>query len=120
MSNALNMEERLEPRFVKFGDGETVAGVLISIEVAQVNGKSAARYTVEDLDSGERTCFLGTAQINSKLRKSDVGHAIEVRCEGTDKSVIKNGNAMKLFRVKVSKEKVSDDSLLITDADIPF
>lgn len=120
MSDTLTMEERKEPRLVKFADGEALSGVLIGIESIEVNKKKVSRFVVQDLESGELCSFLGTAQINSKLRTTDLGHAIEVRCEGTDPNVTKNGNAMKLFRVKVSREKVGADSLLITDADIPF
>ena len=119
------MRERKEPRFVQFADGDVVRGVLTAIESAEVNGKKTSRFVVleedGDPDCGNMAAFLGTVQINTKLRRSDLGHTIEVRCEGTDKNVVKNGNAMKKFRVFVSDDKdQAADTALITDDDIPF
>lgn len=120
---AFNMVERKDPRFVQFGDGESVTGVLVNVERIKVNDKMASRYTVEELESKELLSFLGTFQIDSKLRVADVGHLIDVRCEGTDPKVTKSGNAMKLFKVLVSDRTApgwAHDGTLITDDDIPF
>ncbi len=120
---AFNMVERKDPRFVQFGDGEMITGVLVSIERIKVNDKPASRYTVEDLDTKELCAFLGTFQIDAKLRPVDVGHVIEVRCEGTDSNVGRNGNSMKLFKVLVSDRTAPGwayDGTPITNDDIPF
>lgn len=120
MNGSFNMVERKEPKFVQFGAGESVAGVLVAIEKAMVGGKPAARYVVQDIESGELSAFLGTAQINTKLRRTDLGHMIDIRCEGTDRNVVKNGNPMKVFRVLVSDKPCTEAaSVYITDDDIP-
>jgi hypothetical protein len=83
---------------------------------------------VKELDSGELQSFLGTYDIASKLRRMDIGHLISVRYEGEDKSVSRNGNALKRFKIAVSKELYAgagkkdglEAGTLITDDDIPF
>jgi hypothetical protein len=115
------MEERKEPVLVKFGQGELCEGILIGFEKVQIDGKEVIRYTVQPKDGGDLEMFHGVHQINKKLRPTDLGKYIVVRCTGEDKSVVRNGNAMKTFDVLVSKEKAKDaDKLIITDADIPF
>lgn len=125
MGNTLTMETRQEPRFVKFTTGECVEGTLVSIERMTIKDRPALRYTVLESD-GELVSFLGAFQINTKLRATDRGHHISVRCEGEDVMVKRGENCMKVFEVRVSKEKVSQgaassvDPLEITDDDIPF
>jgi hypothetical protein len=120
------MKEIKDPKFIKFGDGEVVTGMLMAIERATVNGKPASRYLVLEEESREPVCFLGTFQIDSRLLTTHIGHRIMIRCEGTDPRVVKNGNAMKIFRVYVSENKMplsggsAENDLGITDADIPF
>ncbi len=120
---AFSMKERKEPTFVQFADGEMLAGVLVRIDRTQVsNGNGAKapanRYTVRDLESGEMYSFLGTYQIDTKLNVADIGHVIEVRNEGTNPNVQRNGNAMKVFAVRVSEQPFNPAT--ITDNDIPF
>ncbi len=67
-------------------------------------GKPATRYTVKDAETGEPVFFFGTYQLDSKLRVSDVGHYVNITCEGADQAAGRNGNAMKLFKVLISKE----------------
>jgi|GEM_PF-2525299 len=127
------MEERKEPELVKFAEGEVIEGELIRVDSILVGEEKnrVALYTVRDLDTGKLCCFRGLYQIDRKLRLQDRGHFIQVRYEGEDKTVIRNGNAMKMFHVRVSKQKVSEmtsgkgsvDPLAgteITDDDIPF
>lgn len=123
----LNMIERKEPTLIKFADGESISGLLVGIERIEVDKKPIVRYTVQDLDSGELSSFLGTYQINAKIRRNDVGHVIDVRYEGEDKSVSRNGNNMRKFKVLVSDRHVGPlppgtaaDGTLITDEDIGF
>lgn len=125
-----NMRERKEPTFVTFADGDFVEGVLVNVERIEVGEpkKMANRYTVADLDTRELSSFLGSYQIDTKLRPSDKGHFIQVRCEGEDKTVVRSGRAMKKFRVVVSDEAVPaaktgnqlEDGTFITDYDIGF
>jgi hypothetical protein len=121
---ALNMEERKDPKFIKFGDGEVIQGVLVTLERIMVGNppKPATRYTVLELTSQEPVSFLGTYQLDSKLRQSDIGHVIDVRCLGVDKNVSRNGNAMIMFSVKVSSRPApgwANDGTPITDSDFP-
>lgn len=117
---AFNMKERKEPKFVQFAPGEVVEGVLVRIDTMEVGveRKPTARFVVRDLDSGEMLAFLGTYDIATKLQRSDVGHVVSVRYEGEDKSVQRNGNAMKRFKVSVSDQLY--DPAVISDADIGF
>jgi hypothetical protein len=125
---ALNMIERKEPSLVKFAEGERIVGVLLRIERIEVDKKPVTRYIVENLDGGELVQFLGTYQINAKLRTNDVGHVIDVRYEGEDLNVVRNGNSMRRFKVLVSDTRLGDeapavagvDGTLITDDDIRF
>lgn len=119
------MKERKEPEFITFGDGEEVTGILLTIERIRVKDKPVSRYTVIEEESGELKAFLGTFQIDSKLRTGDALHRIRVRCEGSDPSITRNGKALKLFKVYVSQFKVNDalreaSEFGITDAEIPF
>lgn len=121
-ADAFDFEERTEPRFLQFGDGETVTGILASIERIAVKDKQVTRYTVQDLESGELVSFLGTYQIDTKIRRGDMGHVVDIRCEGSHPDVKRNGNAMKMFRVRVSKRTApgwAQDGTQITDDDLP-
>jgi len=131
-SGAFNMTERKEPTFFKFEkEGDTIAGVLASIERVSVgtSSKAANRYTVQDLETGEMSAFLGSYQIDTKLRPTDRGRFIVIRLEGEDSSISRSGRALKKYRVQVSDKTVGEmrasggsasDTPFITDADIPF
>lgn len=131
--NSLTMETREEPRFINFATGDTLEGELLSVEEVTIKEKRAVRYTLKEPDRDIWVCFLGTHMLNSKLRLSDVGHYIQITCEGEDTTVKKGENCMKVFDVKVSREKVhaglfkptalkseSGDGTGITDEDLPF
>ncbi len=128
---AVDMVERKEPDFVKFTEGEVIEGVLVNVERIQVGNppKSAVRYTLADVEDGSLICFLGSYQIDTKLRPSDKGHYITVRYEGEDTSVKRNGNSMKRFKVFVSAAPYIsatatgnqlEDGTFITNDDIGF
>ena len=119
----VTMETREDPRFVQFAKGEVVSGVLLSIQSFRIGDKPCVRYVVKE-DSGERVSFIGTYQINQKLRPSDPGHRISVECTGEDEAVKRGENCMKTFIVKVSSSLVLNvtpvSDLGISNADIPF
>jgi hypothetical protein len=129
--NGMVMEERREPELVKFKDGEVVEGVLLSIERVQVADpnrpdvkKPVTKFTL-DTGGGERVSFLGSYDLVTKIRTEDRGHYISVRYKGEDKSISRNGNNLKRFKVLVSKApfvtgKALEDALTITDDDIGF
>jgi len=103
-ATAFNMQERLEPNFTKFGAGEIVEGILLRIDTVQVGERkqNVTRYTVEDMDTGALTSFLGSYQLDTRLRPNDFEHFVSIRCEGSDLNIVRNGNPMKLFKVFVS------------------
>lgn len=126
--------ERTEPKFIQFGEGEVVDGVLLKIEPnieIREKGKDgketgrvsrATRYTMENTE-GELVCFLGTYQIDTRLHRGDIGKYVSIRYEGTDPSVNRNGNPMKLFRVftaEIPGAETNAHGLAVTDNDIPF
>lgn len=131
------MKERREPKFIEFkSDGQVVEGVLVGIDRPEVGGKKVARFVLADVDfdgdrvipTGDRSCFLGTADLAAKINVQDLGFYLRVRYEGLDQSVVRNGNAMKRFKISLSEKPVfgvkqtqsEADSTFITDADIPF
>jgi hypothetical protein len=122
------MIERKDPEFKQFAEGDVLTGVLVSIETIQIKDretgqpKSCARYTVEEIESGEMVCFLGAYQIDSKLRSGDIGHIIEVRHLGKDDSVKRNGNPMTRYKVLVSDKAApgwTHSGSRVTDEDLP-
>ena len=124
----MNWEERKDPTKYEFGDGAQLLGVLVNVERVSVRdtatgiGKPATRYTVKDAETGEPVFFFGTYQLDSKLRVSDVGHYVNITCEGADQAAGRNGNAMKLFKVLISKETApgwAHNGTPITDNDLP-
>lgn len=81
-----------------------LAGVLFSIEPAEVKGKQAMEYMLI-MPSGDRLTFLGTADLNKKIQPSHIGHYVEIRYERDDDSFQKQGqNPMKVFKVSASKD----------------
>lgn len=125
---AINWEERKDPKKFEFGDGVELVGVLTAVERVNVRDtktgvpKPAVRYSVKPADSDEPVFFFGTHQLDQKIMLKDVGHHIAIICQGEDKSVSRNGNAMKIFRVNISREFApgwANDGTQITDSDLP-
>jgi len=121
-------ETRELPKFISFAEGDFVEGILVGIEMASVKGKPCTRYTVMQ-DDDSMVAFIGTNQLDRKLRTSDRGHRVRIRCTGEDASVQKGENKMKLFEVQIGKKRVANAPLLavrdgsspeIGDDDIPF
>jgi hypothetical protein len=103
--NRRAMVEIKAPEMFQFTkQGQTISGVLISIDPVQIKDKDAIEYMVQD-DRGLRSTFLGTADLNKKIHPGHIGHWLEVRYETDDSSFQKTGqSAMKVFRVQASKE----------------
>lgn len=151
------IQEQKEPKFIEFKDGEYAEGVLASIQAIEIaervrdektgdiklTGKKskAVRYVLDEGEvtadgvftpSGESCCFLGTYRINEAIRMNHLGRYVAIRCEGVDKSVTRNGNAMKKFRIGISNMPVrgmgtgggqsvaAQVNPEITNDDIPF
>ena len=113
------MREREEPRLINFSTGDVCEGLLVSVERKTVKEKLGVQYVVQQND-GVLVCFWGTHQLNMKLRPSDRGHFVSIRCEGEDTMVKRGDNCMKVFKVLVSEKLAEGGDLYITDSDIPF
>jgi hypothetical protein len=102
------MVEVKAPKQVQFDkQGQTLTGVLVSIEPTTVKDKQAIEYLIMD-ERGDRSTFLGTADLNKKIHPGHIGHMLEIRYETNDSSFQKEGqSAMKIFKVLASKEKVA-------------
>lgn len=128
---AVAMKERKEPEFVQFkGVGDRWEGKLLTIEKLKMDGGVVKRYVLE-LGNGERIAFLGTAKIDALLSADDIDHLVFVAYTGDSKTVIRDGKAMKEYRIAVSERPVrrfqgkfveitlSTTGLEITDEDLP-
>jgi hypothetical protein len=100
------MQEVKAPEQFQFtNQGQTVSGVLISIEPVEIKGKSAIEYMFVQ-ENGDRLTCLGTNDLNKKLHPGHIGHFVLIRYESDDKSFQKEGQSpMKIFKVSVAKEK---------------
>lgn len=86
--------------------GQTVSGVLISIEPALVKGKQALEYLFQDPENGARFTCLGTNDLDKKLHPGLIGYYVQIRYERDDTSFQKPGqNPMKVFKVDSSEER---------------
>jgi hypothetical protein len=90
-------------RFEKPGD--CLRGRLLEIETTDINGKPTLRYVVRDEEEERIFSFLGTVDLNTKIRPSDVGRILEIRYGGKDTNVEPGKNAIKRFTVFVEKDK---------------
>jgi len=100
------MQEVKAPEQFQFTkQGQTVSGILISIEPVEIKGKSAIEYLFQK-ENGDRFTCLGTADLNKKIHPGHVGYAMEIRYETDNTSFQKEGqSAMKVFKVLAAKEK---------------
>jgi hypothetical protein len=115
---ALTWDVREDAQLIKWEKGDVIEGVLLGIVKKTLDNKPALEYKVDA--AGKLVKFWGAYQLNEKLRPSDVGHAVMISYIGEDTGVGRNGNKMRVFEVKVSKELVADTSLYITNDDFPF
>lgn len=114
-----NLKERTEPRFVKLEEGEFFAGILTDIQRIRIKGKPANCYLAIDLDNDEAVKFNGTYNLDTKFRRTDVGHVFTMRCIGEQDTG--QGQKMKMFEVKVSERTApgwAEDGTPITDDDL--
>lgn len=126
-------EERKDPKKIEWVDGLLIEGVLLAVESVMIRDrreaergrdvqKSTMRYTVLEDETNEPVFFFGTHQLNQKLRPTDIGRFVSIRCEGDDKEAGRNGQAMKVFNIKVSRNMApgyAHDGTPITDDDLP-
>jgi hypothetical protein len=104
--NSVELEERTGAEIFRFENaGDSLRGTLIDIEVAEIGGKPTTRYIFQDEDGNRTVSFLGTVDLNTKIRASDVGKRIEIRYGGKDPQTEAGKNAIKRFKVYVQKNK---------------
>ena len=112
---ALGMIEVKEPELVKFEKpGASVEGILRAIDTIQVADpknprgakKSCNRYTVE-VEPGTEVVFLGSVDIDRQIKLGFVDHVLIVKYEGEDPAIVRNGNAMRRYKVAYSKDPVT-------------
>ena len=112
---ALGMIEVKEPELVKFEKpGASVEGILRAIDTIQVTDtknprapkKPCTRYTVE-VEPGIEVVFLGSVDIDRQIKLGFVDHVLIVKYEGEDQNIIRNGNAMRRYKVAYSKDPVT-------------
>jgi hypothetical protein len=102
------MQEVKAPEQFKFAkQGDTLRGILASIEPKIVQGKTVNEYMF-DLERGDRATCLGLADLEKKIQPRHLGRRMEIRYETDDSSFQKPGqSAMKVFKVLVD-DKVAD------------
>jgi hypothetical protein len=98
------MVERTGPEIFKFEHpGAYLKGRLISIETMELNGKPTLKYLVDDKDEDRLFSFLGTVDLNTKIRPSDIGRIVEIRYGGQDPQSENGKNPIKRFKVFVEQ-----------------
>jgi hypothetical protein len=105
-NRSVELVERTGPEIFRFETpGDYLRGRLINIETTDIGGKPTLRYIVHDEEKDRIFSFLGTVDLNTKIRSSDVGKILEIRYGGTDSEIQPGKNAIKRFKVFIEKEK---------------
>jgi len=80
--------------------GETVEGILLSIDPVEVKGKPNVEYLFQ-LENGERITMLETADLKKKIDPSFITHWTRIRYEKDQRfeSQSPDQSAMKIFKV---------------------
>lgn len=102
----LELFERSGPEIFRFENpGDYLRGRLITIETIDMTGKPTVRYIVHDEQEDRLYSFLGTVDLNIKLKKSDISKIVEVQYVGQDPNSGQGKNPIKRFKVFGEKEK---------------
>jgi hypothetical protein len=101
-----DLVERTGPEIFRFeSSGDCLRGHLLNVETAEIGGKPTLKYIVRDeKDERKLFSFLGTVDLNQKIRSSDVGKILEVQYVGRDAETEDGKNAIKRFKVFVQKD----------------
>src|ERR1035438_557643 len=105
--NQRQMQEVNAPEMFQFTDARSyIEGVLLDVSPVTVkdNAKETSQYLVQS-KNGDRFTFLATYDLSRKLLPVHIGHWIQVKYEGEDKSIKTQGSPMRKFKVSVSKQK---------------
>lgn len=106
-SQPTDMVERTGPEIFRFeSSGDCLRGQLLHIETADIGGKPTLKYIVRDEgDESKLLSFLGTVDLNQKIRSSDVGKFMTVEYIGKDTQSEEGKNPIKRFKVFVQEDK---------------
>lgn len=112
-------EKKAPTQFTFTKVGTRLEGVLIGIQKVVVKGKQVVQYTFEKYNGGGRVTCLATADLAQKIERKDLGHPVIIELTGHRDDVVKNGNPMRVFDVRVDYDE-GPGADHITDEDIPF
>jgi len=102
----IEMEERTGAEIFRFENaGDSLTGTLLDIEEVEIGGKQTVSFIFQDEDGGRTVSFLGTGDLNSKIRASDIGKRVQIRYGGKDPQTEAGKNAIKRFKVYVQKDQ---------------
>jgi hypothetical protein len=102
----VELVERTGPEIFKFENpGDCLRGRLITIETTDIGGKPTLRYIVHDEEEDRLFSFLGTVDLNTKLRPSDISKIVDIRYVGQDSEAGQGKNPIKRFKVFGEKGK---------------
>ena len=102
----VELEERTGTEIFRFEvPGDYLRGRLINIETVDLGGKPTLRYIMHDEEEDRIYSFLGTVDLNTKIRSSDVGKILEIRYGGKDPNPEPGKNPIKRFKVFAQKDK---------------
>jgi len=106
ISQQVELVERTGPEIFRFeNSGDYLRGRLITIETTDMAGKPTLRYIVYDEAEERLYSFLGTVDLNIKLRHSDISKIVEVQYVGQDTESQQGKKPIKRFKVFVEKDK---------------
>jgi hypothetical protein len=98
-------EVKAPERFTFTKLGQSVSGILLSIEPVIIKGKQTAEYLFQQ-DDGVRFTTLETADLAKKINPQMIGYFVAIRYERDDASFQKHGQSpMKIFKVEKNREK---------------
>jgi hypothetical protein len=118
--NGRELEEVLAPEMFSFTKpGESISGVLLSIDGVTVKGKQVTQYLIR-LDDDRRLQLLATYDLGRKVQRGHIGRFVEITYVGENREVKKGDNYLREFRVRVEKLRAQQDNPEFTDEDIPF
>lgn len=124
----MNWVQRRPPEKFEFGPGAVLVGVLVrhgkvNLKDPKTGALKPANKFFVQVEPGEVVFFHATVQLDEQIYpEADIGHFISITCTGENRLAGRNGNAMKLFDVKVSEHAApgwANDGTRITDDDLP-
>lgn len=87
--------------------GDSIIGILLSVEPTEVKGKPNVEYMFQ-LENGERITMLETADLKKKIVSTMVGYWLRIRYEKDQRfeGQAADQSAMKVFKVEIGEKGV--------------